>query len=225
MHFFLIFLLTTISFCNIISKSNFDEFSNKFKKIDFPFEINDSLAFENWYSADLIEIDYVNEFNLITSFASLDYPLKSQDYMCSRIGKYEFGDFIVLLHKTYTTEAGSGNPKIILTIFTKTGEKKDEMIVLWDDAEDPLYNQRVTLYIPNNNMFSIKSLIVNNGYLQGNIVLKKKTAKITNYEIDRDGIIMKKKEAIKNIFRDDNPEILDDFPAGGDLQSVPDIKH
>ena len=221
MHFFVIFLLTIISFCNpvYISKNNFDEFSNNFKKIDFPFEINDSLAFENWYSDDLIEINYLNEFNLITPFASLDYPLKLQDYMCSRVGKYEVENFIVLLYKTYTTEAGSGNPKIILTVFTKTGEKKDEIIVLWDDAEDPLFNQRVTLYIPNNNMLSIKSIIVNNGYLQGNIVLKEKTKKITNYKIDGDGIVTKKEETIKNIFRDDNPEILDDFsnPVGGEI--------
>jgi len=118
---------------------------------------------------------------------------------------------MVVLYKTYTTEAGRGNPQIILSTFSAIGEKKDEIIALWDDIEDPLYNQRVTLYIPNDNMISIQSLIKNNGFLRDKIVPKKITEKITNYKIGKDGIIIRKVEDINYIFMDDNPEILDNF--------------
>ena len=194
------------------SKSSFSEFSSKFREISFPFKINDSLAFEDWNLDDFITIDYVKEYNLITKYVNKDYPLELQDCKCSRIGKYKVKDYVTLLYKMYTTGAGRGNPKIILATYTIAGEKKDEAIVLWNDAMDPFYSQNVILSIPNYTTLVIKSTVKTNGYLQGEIVPKKITERIINYKINKDGMIEKKKDIVKNIFEDTNPNILDDFP-------------
>jgi len=164
-------------------------------------------------SENLIDTNYIKQFELLTQHINKSYPLKKlQDYKCSNIGRYETEKYIVLMYKTYTTEAGRGNPKIILTTFTKYGKKKDEITALWNDAEDPLYNQRVTLNIPDIRTIEIKSIINNNGYLNGEIVSKKITEKKMNYTIQKDGKILLGKEIMKVIFKDDNPKILDDIP-------------
>lgn len=194
-------------------RSNFDEFSSKFREINLPYQINDSIAFKNWNSPELIDTNYVKEYKLLTQYVNRDYPLKLQDYKCSYIGRYQARDYVVLLYKTYTTEAGRGNPKIILVTFTVTGEKKDEITVLWNDAEDPLYNQRVTLVISNTNTLSVKSIIKYNGYLNGKIVPTKVTERTLAYEINTEGLIEGKVSTEKDLFIDDNPDILDDFPS------------
>ena len=194
-------------------RSNFDEFSNKFKEINLPYQINDSLAFENWNSPDLIDTNYVKEYKLLAQHADRDYPHKLQDYKCSYIGRYQANDHVVLLYKTFTTEAGRGNPEIILVTYTATGDKKDEIAALWNDAEDPLYSQRVTLNISNANKFTIKSIIKYNGYINGNIVPKKVTERTIGYEINTEGLIERKVSAENDLFIDDNPDILDDFPG------------
>ncbi len=207
--------LIIISFsCSVPrDRSNFDEFSSKFREINFPYQINDSLAFENWNSPDLIDTNYVKEYKLLAQHAKRDYPLKLNDYKCSYIGRYQARDYVVLLYKTYTTEAGRGNPEIILVTFTVTGEKKDEITALWNDAEDPLYSQRVTLDIANSNTISVKSIIKYNGYLNGEIVPKKITERTLVYEINTEGLIVRKVSSERELFIDDNPDILDDFPS------------
>lgn len=194
-------------------RSNFEEFNSKFRKINLPYQINDSLAFVNWNSPDLIDTNYVKEYKLLAQLANRDYPLKLQDYKCSYFGRYQANDYVVLLYKTYTTEAGRGNPKIILVTFTVTGEKKDEITALWNDAEDPLYSQRVTLEISNSNTISVMSKIKYNGYLNGVIVPKKIIEKTLVYEINTQGLIVKNVSTEKELFIDDNPDILDDFPS------------
>jgi hypothetical protein len=184
----------------------------KFPEISFPFQINDSLAFNFWNSDDLILFDDIKGYDLVTKYASKDYPLEIQEFECSRVGKYKMEDYIVILYKTYTTMAGRGNPKIILTTFTVNGEKKDEVMALWDAPWDPLYSQDVTLSIPNNTTFAVKSIVKINGLLQGEIVPKKVIELIINYVITKDGIIEKQDETENVLFFDNNPEILDDFP-------------
>jgi hypothetical protein len=215
MNLLLIFtLLFTWFGCSVTgSKSDFEKFDNNFKQISFPLIINDSVAFESWNMENLIDTNYIKQFELIANCVNKDYPLKGlQDYKCSYFGKYESENYTLLLYKTYTTEAGRGNPEIILATFTKDGKKKDEITALWNDAEDPLYNQRVTLNIPNNNKIEIKSRVKNNGYLNGEIAPKKITEKVLSYTIQKDGKILLEKESTKVIFKDENPEILDDFP-------------
>lgn len=161
----------------------------------------------------MIDTNYVKGYKLLAQHANRDYPLKLEDYKCSYIGRYQARDYVVLLYKTYTTEAGRGNPEIILVTFTVTGEKKDEITALWNDAEDPLFSQRVTLDISNSNTLFVKSIIKYNGYLNGKIVLKKVTEKTLGYEINIEGFIVRKVSTEKDLFKDDNPDILDDFPS------------
>lgn len=108
-------------------RSNFDDFSSKFIEIKFPYQINDSSAFESWSIADLIDSNYVKEYKLRTQLANKDYTLKLQDSKCSYIGRYRTKGYVVLLYKAYTIEVGRGNPEIILATFTVTGKKKDEI--------------------------------------------------------------------------------------------------
>jgi len=192
-------------------KRNFDEFSRKFLEINLPFHINDSLAFNNWNSKDLLLIDDIKEYDLVTKFASKDYPLEIQQFECSRVGKYRMENYTVILYKTYTTMAGRGNPVIILSIFTDSGEKKDEEMALWDATWDPLYSQEVTLSIPNDSTFLIKSIVNQKGLLKGKIVPKRETERVFIYLITKDGIIEKLDETVRVLFEDNNPEILDDF--------------
>ena len=215
MKFLTIFTLILVSIsCSVLkSKSDFDEFSNKFEAISFPFQSNDSLAFVDWNKDNLIDTNYVEEYELIFQQTSKKYPLKLQDYSCSRVGRYKAGDYIVLMFKTYTTEAGRGNPEIILATFTTKGKKKDQTIVLWNDAEDPLYRQRVMLNIPNCNALTVRSVVNKNGYLDGKIVPRKVTEKTIEYTIGKDGIIKKVVDSTEDTFIDNNPRILDDFPG------------
>lgn len=207
-------LLFTFSSCTINgNQAGFEQIQNNFKEIKLPLIINDSLAFEDWNTGNLIDTNYIKQYELINQHISKEYPLKAlQDYKCSYVGKYVTENCVVLIYKTYTTEAGRGNPKIILATFTKDGEKKDEITALWNDAEDPLYSQRVTLSIPNNTKIEIKSIVRNNGYLNGEIVPKKRTEKIMGYTIQNKGKIIAGKEMTKEVFKDDNPKIQDDFP-------------
>lgn len=214
MRFILIFtsLLVLVSCSTYRTKSDFDKFTDKFRTISFPLQISDSLAFKDWNQDNLIDTNHVKQYELITQYVNKEYPLKLQEYKCSRIGKYEEGNNIVLMYKTYTTEAGRGNPIIVLSTFTIEGNKKDEIIALWDDAEDPLYSQRIMLKMPSSSRVAIKSVIKRNGFLDGNIIPKKVIEKTILYAIDKDGTIKKEENTTEEIFIDDNPKILDNFP-------------
>ncbi len=191
-------------------RSNFNKFRSNFSEITLPYQINDSLAFKNWNSQDLIDTNYVKAYKLLVQHINRDYPPKIHDSKCSYIGRYQANDYEVLLYKTYTTEAGRGNPVIILVTYTEKGEKIDEIAALWNDAEDPLYSQRVTLDIHDSRTLSVKSLIKYNGYLNGKIVPKEITERTLVYEINSEGLIIRKLSAEKKLFIDDNPDILDD---------------
>ncbi len=196
------------------TKSSFDEFSSKFSEITFPFQISDSLAFynDNWNSEDYISFDDIVKYDLVTKYASKDYPLEIHQFECSRVGKYKMENYIVILYKAYTTMAGRGNPYIFLATFTEKGEKIDERIALWDAPWDPLDSERYTLFMPNNSTFVIKSIHRTNGLLKDELVLKRVTERIINYEITKDGTIVRRDDTVKVLFEDNNPDILDDFP-------------
>ena len=69
---------------------DFDRFKSLFSKIEFPFHLNDSAAFVNWPSNELIDTYYVREFHLLDKYIDKDNPLNSiEDYKCSSIGRFE----------------------------------------------------------------------------------------------------------------------------------------
>jgi hypothetical protein len=208
-----IFLIVAFFSCSAQErKSSFDEFSKKFPEISFPFQINDSIAFNFWDTDNHISFDDIRGYDLVAKYASNDDTIEIHEFQCSRVGKYKIEDYIVLLYKTYTTTAGRGNPLIIITTFTETGEKRGEEIALWDDVTDPLYSQEVTLFIQNNNTFVIESIGSEYGLLNDEIVPKLVKERIFNYVIKKNGVIEKLDETVRVLFEDTNPEILDDFP-------------
>jgi hypothetical protein len=195
------------------SKSDFEQFCDAFTEIKLPFKMNDSLAFEDWNTENLIDTNYIKLYGLLTKHTNKNYPLKNLlDYKCSYVGRYNAENYLILIYKTYTTEAGRGNPEMVLVTFTKDGKKNDEITALWNDAEDPLYAQRITLNIATSNTIEIKSVIKVNGYIDGQIVPKKISEKTLNYMILKDGKIKAEPEIFKDVFVDDNPKILEDFP-------------
>lgn len=213
MSVFILLSMLYVCFCCSKREHDFDKFTSNFSRVDFPLIMNDSMTFENWDVDDLIDTNYVNQFELISKRVNKDYPFRSiNDYKCTYIGRFESDAFIVLIYKTYTTEAGRGNPEVILSIFTKDGKKKDEIVALWNEAEDPLYNQKVTLVIADISSIEIKSITMNKGYLNGNLVPRKITERIFKYRIMKLGNISLVNDITNNLFEDSNPEILDDFP-------------
>ena len=212
----LFYFLLLFAFCNCSAannKNSFKQFRNTFVEIKLPLIINDSLAFKDWNTESLIDTNYIKQYELINQYVSKDYPFKNiQDYKCSYIGRYEIDCCTVLIYKTFTTEAGRGNPEIILATFAEDGKKIDAITALWNDAEDPLYSQRVTLSILNSSNLEIKSVLKNNGILDEKIVSKSVVEKITHYTIGKDCRIIASPEIVKNVYKDDNPKIQDDFP-------------
>lgn len=194
------------------TKSSFDEFSSKFRDINFPLQIRDSIEFDKWNIDDTIAINYVKAYNLIAKYMYNEYPLELQDYRCTYIGKYKMDNFIVLLYKTLRTDAGNGSAILVITTFTDKGKKIDEVIALWDNVWDPLYFEKASLHIPNSSTFTITSIKEISGLLKDELVLKRVTERIINYEITKDGMIVERDDIIRVLFEDNNPDILDDFP-------------
>lgn len=208
-------LLFTLNSCIVVTKKNeFEQFTKNFNEIILPFSVNDSLTFEDWPSKFLIYSISIKKYDLISKYSHKEYPPKKiTDYQCSYFGRCSTEKYKVLLYKMFTTEAGRGNPEIVLATFSSNkGLKQDEMIVLWNDIEDPLYSRRITLSILNTNNFEIKSVLRKNGFLNNKIVPKSIVEKMNHYMIGKDGKIIAGQEIVKDVFKDDNPEIQDDFP-------------
>jgi hypothetical protein len=207
-------LLFTLSSCiGTSEKMDFEKFTTNFNEIIVPFSVNDSLAFEDWPSKFLIDSISIKKYDLISKYSHKEYPPKTiSDYQCSFFGRYNTEEYKVLLYKMFTTEAGRGNPEIVLVTFSSNGLKQDEMIVLWNDNEDPLYRRRITLSILNTSNFEIKSVLRRNGFLDKKLVPKSIVEKINHYMIGKDGKIIEGQEIVKDVFKDDNTRIQDDFP-------------
>lgn len=207
-----IFLTALLYFFNV-QINDFENFKNSFPEVKLPLNVNDSIAFEKWPTADLIKLKFVEKYKLIEQYKNKTYSLHNlKDYKCSYFGRYVCGDNVALLYKTFTTGAGRGNPKIILEVFSRNGKKKDEAIVLWDDVQDPLYSQKITLTIPTPDRLSIKCVRKISGYLDGKIVPKRITEELLNYIVTKFGKVKIKGKSSKVIFIDKNPKIKDDFP-------------
>ncbi len=209
-----IFLLLIFTSCiRVTNNGEYERFVNNFKEITLPFSINDSIAFKDWPSEDFIDTVFIKKYDLISKFSHEEYPpIKLMDYQCSYIGRYSTKKCKVLIYRMFTTEAGRGNPVIILATLSSIGKKIDDVIVLWNNIEDPFYAQRVTLKIFNNRTLEIIALIKVYGYLDGSIVPKKITEKRLGYTIQKDGEIILTERIAKELYKDDDPNILDDFP-------------
>ena len=204
-------MLIALSSCSIDnSNTEFEKFSHHFKLIRFPFGVNDQLAFRNWDLKYCMDTNSIIRYDLLNQHAEKEYPLKNlKESKCSYVGRYESKNYTVLLYKAYTAGAGNGNPEMFLATFTKDGNKKDEIIALWSEAEDPLHSQRVILNIPDSSQIDIKSILKYNGFLKDKIVPKKTILRVLKYQIQKDGAIIKLQDISRNVFKDDNPLIMD----------------
>ena len=207
----IIILLFLCSFTNHVF-ADFEKFKQTFNKITLPLCLNDSTIFTNWSLDKLIDTTYVHEYHLIDKYIDKEYPFKNiSSYQCSKVGEFETNIYILIIYKAYTSEAGRGNPKVILATFSKTGKKIDETVVLWNDAEDPLYNNRISVVIDENKI-KIQSFLHLSGYLGGKIVPRRTTEKKYRIQIKRTGKFNKSRSKEKVIFYDNNPKILNNFP-------------
>jgi hypothetical protein len=208
-------ILITIESCEIsIGQENFAKFSAHFPKTAFPTIISDSLEFNSWSPGNLIDTAYVKQFGLINQYLLDEYHFNElKDYQCSYWGKFERDSLVVLIYKTFTTEAGRGNPELILNTYSHNGLKKDALPVLWNEPEDPLYSKRIRLSILSADNFEIFTIKTVNGYLNGKIVPKSIDQSVKEYLIQADGKIKLKKEKSNSLFLNKDPAILDDFPS------------
>ncbi len=207
-----IFLLPLLCTFTYHVFAGFEQFKQTINKIALPLCLDDSTIFINWSLDKLIDTAFVHEYHLLDKYIDKEYPTKKiSDYQCSPIGKFETNSYIAVLYKAYTSEAGRGNPKVIIAMFSKEGQKIDETVVLWNDAEDPLYKNRISVLIDENTI-EIRSILQLSGYLDKKIVPKKTTEKLYRIHINRIGKLNRIRSIEKIIFDDKNPKILNDFP-------------
>lgn len=207
--------LLTFDGCEVsYGQGSFGNYCSHYLKISTPITISDSTEFNNWPPEKLIDSSFIIEYGLVDKYLKNEYHIKSlKGYHCSFWGKFEMDNIIILIYKTFTTEAGRGNPQLIMTTYSQEGVKKDETIVLWNDPEDPLYSKRVTLSIKNTSRFEIKSIERTNGYLNGKIVPKRINERLQEYSILANGKIRLNDDKSNLLFLDKDPAIQDYFPS------------
>jgi hypothetical protein len=183
------------------SQNEFEKFTNNFMQISFPFSLNDSIEFENWNANKLIDTNFLIRYDLNAELNKNENSIKNlKDFNCTYVGKYTINNIVILLYKTYTSEAGSGNPKIVLATFSKEGKKIDEIFALWNEAEDHLYIKRLILNILDNRNLEIKFIEKNSEFIRDELRLKKITENKIYYRIEEDGKITKGEERMKNFY-------------------------
>jgi hypothetical protein len=194
-------LLMLFSCSDSKSQNEFEKFTNNFIQISFPFSLNDSIEFENWNANNLIDTSFLILYDLNVELNKNENSIKNlKDFNCTYVGKYKLDNIVILLYKTYTSVAGSGNPKIVLATFSKEGRKIDEIFALWNEAEDHLYSKRVILNILDNRNLEIKFIEKNNEFIKDELRLKKITENKLYYRIEEDGKITKGEESMKNVY-------------------------
>ena len=194
-------LLMLFSCSDSKSQNEFEKFTNNFMQISFPFSLNDSIEFENWNANKLIDTNFLIRYDLNAELNKNENSIKNlKDFNCTYVGKYTINNIVILLYKTYTSEAGSGNPKIVLATFSKEGKKIDEIFALWNEAEDHLYIKRLILNILDNRNLEIKFIEKNSEFIRDELRLKKITENKIYYRIEEDGKITKGEERMKNFY-------------------------
>lgn len=204
-----IFFLFVLSACG---QSNAQDkiLLSSFKQIAMPFLLADTVDFLHWENP--IDTILVKKHSLVDGMKDSLFPLKNlSSYQCSAVGSYQLDDIAVIVYKIYTTEAGNGNPLIILRTLDKNLNKKDQLIILWENPEDLFWNQRSFCTI-NSDSISINLVETTNGFLDKKLVLKRIKENKIVYFIDKEGNIKKIRDFDKILYNDNNSRITQDSP-------------
>ncbi len=215
----LCYILLGLSGCKPASKANptelhFIEFCKGFPEIHFPLTLNDSIALSSDIDKKkLIDTLLVKEYGLAKRYAKTNYPITELALNeCCYIGRFSTKNYVGLLYRLSTSEAGNGGLRALLTTFTKAGTKIDEAEVLWEQVGDAMTVFNTNLMFADSVAFTVTETQVINGFLTDQIVPKSITRKIIDSRISAEGKISSEPPKIKQIFKDNNPEILDDLP-------------
>ena len=208
-----VFLLFFVGCSSIHQNIEFNRFKGAFKETNLPLILNDTTIFENWPDGDLIDSNAVRKYQLLDKYFDKEFAFKNiAGYRCSSIGRFGTGEFIALIYKTYTEEAGDGSPVVVIATFLKDGKKIDAAEVLWGNENgDPLYVNRDILNLQSCSRAVFKSILTLNGILDSEIVPRKITETFYDVTISPDGKLVKGKKAVKELFNDTNPNILQDI--------------
>jgi hypothetical protein len=100
--------------------------------------LNDDKWGKEFDTNDVIKYRLLQEFK-DTSYTKFPYK-RISDYKCAPIGYFTNNGNIIFIYKTFTTEAGSGNPVIELAIFDNIAKKINCTTILTSpDQADPIY--------------------------------------------------------------------------------------
>ena len=189
------FLLILCLSCDYSKQNKFNAFCNSFKELKLPICLNDTIEFNNWDIINFIDTSFIKGFNLVLDYNDSLYPLNSVlEFKCSAIGKITLKNEIILFYKMYTSTAGNGMPIVVLSIYNKESINKYRKVILWNDAEDAFYSQRV------------------NCQINSNLLMELTTTKIYK-ELDNDKIILTKIEEDSTVYRINNESI--EFVSSG----------
>lgn len=121
--------------------NGFKDFLNNIPRLNLPLTLYDSVALDYNTWGKGFDTNDVKKYHLLDGFAYSKFPFKSlTDYKCAPIGYFIHNNQPCLIYKTFTTEAGSGNPQVELVIFDITGNNiYGNTILIPYDVADPRY--------------------------------------------------------------------------------------
>lgn len=194
----LLFLLVSCNGKN--GSGNFKEFSGNFKILRLPLSVNQQTVFRNWPDRDLIDTNLVSSFQLLNDLGETQYPLRHlRESKCSYIGRLEAPGYTALIYKTYSSL--EGDPKLVLTTYTKEGKKQDQLIALQELKEDPEYKQNQVMQIKDSSRIEIKLLRQLKDSIPAINPAKEINVTMTGYQIQKDGKILKLHERTQEVKR------------------------
>jgi hypothetical protein len=210
---FFIFYIACLS-CNRVNDHNFDLFQSNYMILPLPVDLKDSIVFGSFGTTHLIDTNFIHKFRLLDSQIVTKYRFpKLSDYKCSYLGQFRRNDFIFLLYKTLTTQAGNGSPQVILAVFNKKGLLIEKQVILWEEVDDPLYSKKIATEITVDLFINIKSTIHEYGFLNDKLIPLKIREKVETYQWNGINRIVHIKTTENELFKENNPNVSKDFPV------------
>jgi hypothetical protein len=124
-------------------KGNFNTFLDSIPKLRLPVTLYDSVILNYNHWGKQFDTNEVMRFHLLKGYIDTNSPnSKLIYYQCAPVGYFTIGNAICLIYKTSISNAGDGNPEVILSIFNKNGERlygEPILIQAYDQVGGMLY--------------------------------------------------------------------------------------
>jgi len=184
----------------------------KIQIIEIPNSLTDSLYNNYFKVAKKLDTNFVLKYVLRdTSLFSKKWSLPLSEYKCSSLGKFSYYDILCLLIVTYSQNSSDYSPTALLYTFDANGNLIDMIRVMYSAQSYPEFSisNNASIILDKGNIKIINHTLRNeNGKLDSNYIVYKKSIFITEYTLLKDGKIKKLKEKDSLLYYDNNPKII-----------------